>query len=177
MDMLDRHPDKPYRAATEHAAEIRQTLKSRHGWSSRQVSVRAEYFSMGSAIRVEIRDAAIPLPTVKAIAECAESIRRDGLGEILSGGNRYVTVRYSDPVMKILGRRYADAVERAVAALPAGDDRRLEPIEGTPFLVGRPQPGRLTLWDMDAGAIAHEMSKEGLAQTIGALMVAREGAS
>ena len=54
---------------TEHAAVIRNTLKRDHGWTSRQVSIRAEYFSLGSSITVIVKDPAIPLPVVKAIAE------------------------------------------------------------------------------------------------------------
>jgi hypothetical protein len=90
--------------ATEYAAQIRSTLKKAHGWSSRQVSVRSEYFSMGSSIDVIVKDPAIPLPVVKAVAEQAESIRRcEVTGEILSGGNRYVSVRYSHEAQQTIG--------------------------------------------------------------------------
>lgn len=158
---------------TEYAAEIRQILKRKHGWNSRQVSVRAEYYSMGSSIEVEIKDAAVPLPTVKALAEKAEHVRRcEVSGEILGGGNRYVSVRYSHDAQTIHGRRYADAVQRASDAVAPGSSS-LQPIEGTPFMVGRPSSGRLTLWE--DSYITDCYSVDGMAQYIGALMVAREG--
>ena len=81
---------------TEYAAKIRKELKEKHGWNSRQVSVRADYYSMGSSIHVEIKDASIPLGVVKEIAEQAERISRcEVTGEILGGGHRFVEVRYS----------------------------------------------------------------------------------
>lgn len=160
------------RTTTEHAATIRDTLKRTHGWTSRQVSVRAEYFSMGSSIHVEIKDPAIPLPVVKAVAEQAEHIRRDeGTGEILGGGNRYVSVRYSSEAMTIIGQRYADPVQRAVNALDS--EGVLRPVEGTPFLVGRGNYGfGLTLWE--DSFLSQANSVDGIAEAIGCLMVARQ---
>jgi len=165
----------PYITAAEAAARIRTELKRAHGWTSRQVSVRAENFSLGSAVNVVIKDAAIPLPIVKRIAERAEDIRRDHTGEILSGGNRYVSVHYSDEAMRIFARRYVDAVQRAVTDLGEGDTSRLVPVAGTDFLVGRSDGWRLTLWDKDvAGCIAPALGDvDSVARHIGALMVAR----
>lgn len=158
---------------TEHAAEIRHTLKRQHRWTSRQVSVRAQHFSMGSSIDVEIKDPAIPLPVVKAIAQHAEDIARDErTGEILSGGNRYVSVRYSSEAMTIIGRRYADPVQRAVNALDS--QGVLRPVEGTPFFVGRGNYDYgLTLWG--ESFLSQSNTVDGIAEAIGCLMVAREG--
>jgi hypothetical protein len=163
--------------ATEYAAQIRSTLKVKHGWTSRQVSVRAEYFSMGSSIEVTVKDPAIPLPVVKAIAEGAESIRRcEVSGEILSGGNRYVSVRYSHEAQQTIGARYLEAVQRAVEAVTP-DSSRLEPIGDTGFLVGRPNAWLLTLWGPDsAGCLGQHNGPQSIAETIGALIVARESA-
>ena len=158
------------RTTTQQAALIRHTLKQEYGWTSHQVSIKTDYFSMGSAIRIEIKDSAVPLPTVKAVAEQAERIRRDSFGEILSGGNTYVTVSYSSEVLDIFGRRYADAVQRAVNQLEPGSSG-LEPVEGTGFLVGKPDAYRLTLWDREsAGMIQEANTVDTLAKTIGTLM-------
>jgi hypothetical protein len=157
---------------TEYAAQIRQALKRQHGWSSRQVSVRAEYFSLGSSIEIVVKDPSIPLPAVKAIAQRAESIRRDEMtGEILGGGNRYVSVTYSHEAQEIIGRRYADAVQRAVLAVDPGSNV-LRSVEGTPFLVGRPHEHRITLWE-DA-YLTEGSTVEHIAGTIGSLLVARQ---
>lgn len=161
--------------AKEYAAKIRSEYKAK-GWSARQISVRSDYFSMGSSVDVEIKDVAIPLPVAKAIAEQAESIRRcERTGEILSGGNRYVSVRYSHEAQQILGRRYADAVQRAVNAVEPGSNT-LQPVDGTEFLVGRPNEWAISLWDRDAGHLQQNNTVDGVAQTIGSLMVAREAA-
>lgn len=162
--------------ATEHAAQIRSTLKQTHGWTSRQISVRSEYFSMGSSIDVIVKDPAIPLPVVKAVAEGAESIRRCEIsGEILGGGNRYVSVRYSHEAQAAIGARYLDAVQRAVDAVAPGSSR-LEPIGETGFLVGRPNAWLLTLWGPDsAGCLGQHNGAQSIAETVGALLVAREG--
>ena len=42
----------------ERAARLRAEYKSR-GWNARKVSVRTEYFSMGSAIHVTVRSAEV----------------------------------------------------------------------------------------------------------------------
>ena len=163
--------------ATEHAAQIRSTLKKAHGWSSRQVSIRAEYFSMGSSIDVIVKDPAIPLPAVTAVAERAETIRRcEVSGEILSGGNRYVSVRYSHEAQATIGARYVEAVQRAIDAVTPGSSG-LEPIGDTGFLVGRPNAWLLTLWRSDAaGCLGQHTGAQSIAETIGNLIVARNGA-
>jgi len=163
--------------ATEYAAQIRSTLKKAHGWSSRQVSVRAEYFSMGSSLEVVVKDPAIPLPVVKAVAEQAESIRRcEYSGEILSGGNRYVSVRYSHQAQQTIGARYLEAVQAAIGRLSPEHPSLLELVGDTGFLVGR-RDWLLTLWGPDsAGCLGQHNGPQSIAETIGALIVAREAA-
>ena len=158
---------------TEHAAHIRQTLKTRHGWSSRDVSVRADYYSMGSSIRIHIKNPNVSSEAVKAIAEQAEHIDYCAYsGEILGGGNTYVHVRYSHEAQTIIGRRWTDAVQRAVNVVEPGSNV-LQPVEGTEFLVGRPHQYRITLWDRDR-YLGEGGNVDQIAETIGALMVARE---
>lgn len=82
---------------TERAAEIRKELKAK-GWNTRQVSVRTHLYSMGSSIYVTIKNPAIPLNEVKAIANAHERIDRDQFGDILSGGNRFVFVKYDNGI-------------------------------------------------------------------------------
>ena len=113
--------ERTYKTTTEYAAEIRATLKREHEWTSRQISVRADSFSMGSSIDVVIRDPEIPLATVKAIAEQAERIRRcEYSGEILSGGNRYVSVKYSDEAERVIGKRYEAAAQTVATTVTDG---------------------------------------------------------
>src|SRR3990172_7924212 len=88
----------PVSSTVERAAEIRKQLKAK-GWTSRQVSVKSDLYSMGSTIRVVIKDAGVPLSVVEAIADAHERIDRDQYGEILSGGNRFVDVKYSSEAL------------------------------------------------------------------------------
>jgi hypothetical protein len=84
-----------YKSVAEAAAEIRAALKAK-GWNSRVVSVRSESYSMGSSINIEIKSLAVSKAEVEEVANKQESIRYcEYSGEILSGGNRYVHVRYS----------------------------------------------------------------------------------
>lgn len=133
---------------TERAKEIRKALKE-HGWNARKVSVRSDYFSMGSEIRVVIKDPAVDLETVEKIANEHESISRCEItGEILSGGNRYVSVRYSEEALESRKAPHRDAVQ-AAADKTDPSSNELHKVEGTDFLVGRDNH-LLTLWHNDS---------------------------
>src|SRR5690242_8810015 len=89
---------------TARAAAIRAALKAQHGWTSRDVSVRAESFSMGSALRVKIKNPAVSLTAVRVIAREFETVSRcEQTGEVLSGGNTYLDVEYSYEVLAAAG--------------------------------------------------------------------------
>ncbi len=81
-------------STTEAAKEIRQTLK-KLGYTSRQVSVRAQYFSMGSEITVKIKDITCNFAAIHEIAHAHARIHRCAYsGDILGGGNRYIDVSW-----------------------------------------------------------------------------------
>jgi len=82
--------------ARDAAAEIRKQLKA-HGWAGRQVSVRCG----GSSVTVTIKDPRVPMSVVEPIARSCERISRcEMTGEILSGGNIYISVSYDYDVVK-----------------------------------------------------------------------------
>ena len=152
-----------YLSTTDRAATIRKELKSKHGWTSRDVSVRADYYSMGSSIRVVIKNPAVVKDTVTAIVEQHESIDRDASGEILSGGNRFVDVSYSHDACDVLRARTIDAVRAAEVELNGLTDNCLVTIAGTPYMLGRGHHGRgygFSIWKMDAGHQCETMSVE-----------------
>ncbi len=143
-----------YQTTTDRAAIIRKELKSKHGWTSRDVSVRADYYSMGSSIRVVIKNADVQKDAVKAIAEAHESIDRDAYGDILSGGNRYVDVSYNQDACDVLRARTIDVVRKAAAELATVSENCMVDIDGTPYLLGNGQHGRsygFSIWGKDAG--------------------------
>ena len=154
------------RTTTTAAAEIRAALKA-SGISSRQVSVRAEYFSLGSALRIQVKDPTVSLATVEVIAQPHEHIRRDETGEILGGGNTHLSVRYSDEALQALGKRYEEAVHQAWNALHADSARpsTLAPIGETGYFLGWPATGRLTLWS-ERGHVCDDYDIAGIAKSL-----------
>ena len=87
---------------TDAAKAIREELKAA-GIKARSVSVRSDLYSMGSTIRILVKDAGVSLAVVKAIAAKHERIDRDSAtGEILSGGNRFIDVEYAREVTAAL---------------------------------------------------------------------------
>lgn len=113
---------------TEAAAEVRALFK-KQGWSPRQIGVRADYFSLGSALRITLKDGSIPIHKVKEIAQGKEHIRRcEFSGEILGGGNRYVDIHMTDAAEEVKRRRYIEAVERAIVVLGPEPGNSLQPI-------------------------------------------------
>ncbi len=137
-------------STTERAAIIRAALKAK-GWTGRDVSVRADYYSMGSSIDIRIKNPAVPSAIVKKIAEEHERIHRCEItGEILGGGNRYVSVTYTSEALAALAKPYAERVRQILTERPISDTS-LYAIEGTPFLLGHSDEHRATLWHKDSG--------------------------
>lgn len=135
----------------ESAKALRSFLKKTHGWNARQVSVRCEYFSMGSAVHVTIRDPEVPLAPVKAAASehCERIARCEMTGEILSGGNTYLHCGYSEEASAARSAPYLEAVKAAAEALgPDGEKTScLHSISGTAVLLGKGSNGYgLRLW-------------------------------
>lgn len=110
-------PAKRHSTPADSAATIRAALKSRHGWTSRDVSVRSESFSLGSAVRVTIKRPGVRVADVTAIANGEETIHRcEASGEILGGSNRYVTVTMDYELV----RPAATRVKAHLAAIEPG---------------------------------------------------------
>jgi hypothetical protein len=104
-------------STTEIAANLRKAYKAL-GWSSRKISVKSEYFSMGSSIDVTVKDASVDFAKVRTMAEGAEQIRRCEIThEILSGGNLYVGVALSRDVEQEIAADHLEACEAAVLEL------------------------------------------------------------
>lgn len=95
---------------TQAAQEIRNALKAK-GINSRAVSVKCDQYSMGSSIRVSIKTLAVSLGDVRSIALKHELVRRDESGEILGGGNRFISVEYD-------WARLSEQVAAVAALLP-----------------------------------------------------------
>lgn len=94
-----------YETVAETAKKIREGLKAK--FPGQKFSVRSDSFSLGSAVRIEWMDG----PTeaqVSRIAQPHEAVTRDTMtGEILGGGNRYITMRreYSEGLLRRVAER------------------------------------------------------------------------
>jgi copper chaperone CopZ len=81
----------------QRSTEIRQNLKKLYGITSRQVSVKAHTYSLGSSIRITINDPAVDIREVRNVANKHERVDYDTqTGEILCGGNRHLFIDYGD---------------------------------------------------------------------------------
>lgn len=118
----------------QHAAEIRAEIKRAHGLGARDVSVRADNYSMGSSIRIEIKSPrAFDLRLeIQRVASGHERVHRDeATGEILSGGNRFVHVDVSAACQEIIARRrYDDVLAIWPTLKPHGGQNDWAPIGG-----------------------------------------------
>lgn len=95
------------------ARKIRNDLQAA-GYRLHSFSIRT---SRTGSVRVEIRDPAIAREAVARIASRHEAVRRDeASGEILSGGNTFVTIAYASGAL-------AGAGEGLTARLRAGERR------------------------------------------------------
>jgi hypothetical protein len=113
-----------YVSVKESAAIVRNALKAELGLTSRQVSVRADSFSMGSAVRVSIK-APVSREKVEQIANGQQRISYcEYSGEVLSGGNRYVTVDYDWQWVKAYGEQFVEKLPTDGETVQVTEDAR-----------------------------------------------------
>jgi len=136
-----------YQSATDKAAAIRAALKAK-GFTGRDVSVRGEYFSLGSAVRIRIKNAAVPVHLCQRLADEVEVIHRCPITfEILGGGNCYATVTLEAEAEAGKAARDLAAVTGAAKVLEGSPEGTLQPIyAGGPYL-GRGRNGHgFSVW-------------------------------
>ena len=161
-----------YTTTADHAKQIRQALKKNHGWTGRQVSVRTHLYSMGSSIYVTIKDASVDPEAVKAIAEPHAHVSRcEFTGDILNGGNMYVTVSLSREVREKLSAKHLEAVQAAIDELEScGRSTAIIPVKGTDSGVSKSGNGhgyqswhgeKHGMWFYDAAAGALDIATQG----------------
>jgi hypothetical protein len=132
------------------AQEIRAALKAA-GFTARQVTVRDERMSLDQSAHVTVRDGSVDFRAVRKIAEAFEAVRREeGTGDVLGGGNRWVSVRYSREAIDARAAQYVQAI---AAVLPTVRTLRhghgLE-VEGTGAVLTRDGTWGL-VWRIDSG--------------------------
>lgn len=115
------------------AQQVREAIKAL-GYGPRQVSVRNESYAGGSSVRVVVKDAAVDFAAVEAAASAYQSVRYcHASGEILSGGNMYVSVCWDHD----LQREHGVALGEYLLTIPVGRSSKELGVE-----VVRVEPGR-----------------------------------
>lgn len=133
--------------------EMRKLLKQ-HGYNARRVSVKHHQYSMGSTVHVTIRDPEVDAEKIKDIVDKFERVSYDERsGEILSGGNRFVEVKYSEGAKELRREPFMAAIEEALhklKELDPSDNRTC--VEFGNFLMHREYPGsvRVNILSKDA---------------------------
>ncbi len=137
-----------YLTTTDHAAEIRAGLKA----AGIKASVRC---SRGS---IDIRVNTGSVAAARALAQGHEQVSRcERTGEILCGGNRFVSVCASDTLVAALAAPIADAVAAAFALVAKGAaGSTIEPVAGTAYgLAWNPNYSSVMVWRLGHGAAIH----------------------
>lgn len=163
---------------TQRSAAIRAALKAR-GISSKDVSIRTDYYSGGSSIRIRVKNPNVSAAMVESIANEHENIHRDQFGDILSGGNRFVFVDYAPEAVEHFASLYREAVDRACQALDAAGPNALITVDGTDFALGkvRGTTSFVTVWEFGSGCLSpHCNTPEEAARLIGQLIANRRTA-
>lgn len=113
------------------AKTIRDDLKSELGLNRTKVSVRSPHYC---SVNVLIHDPKVKLEEVEAIAKRQESIDRcEHTGEIMQGGNTFISVGYSDKANElVLAERAADieAIEKTVNEIKESETSLCENVAG-----------------------------------------------
>lgn len=142
-----------YITAKESAKRIREEIKERFGLNSRQVSVQSDAIS----ISVKVKDPDAPIKEIRKIAKKYESIDYDhATGEILSGGNLYVSTVASREVHQAWRERYHEAVEKALdelAKTEPGYHVKIAEGGGFRISVDRQRPYIVQIWN-ESGHVA-----------------------
>lgn len=94
------------------AATLRAALKAA-GFSARAVSVRLDNYTVDVALRVTVReiDALGRAAEIERIAASFKRVATDATGDILCGGNRYVTVDFGPARAALVARSAAVTAE------------------------------------------------------------------
>lgn len=150
-----------YVSPAEFARLIRTELKSRHGWTSRQVSVKSDSYSMGSSIDITIKAPGISIAAVEEIANGQERIHRcEMTGEILGGGNRFVSVSLDWEMV----RREAAKLVEWVKETPIHDrELRIVEVCGEGYYIGRTGESYFSVSARNNGFIPTGSSAEAVA--------------
>ena len=111
------------------AKEIRTALK-KEGITAKQVSVREENSHDSYSFAVTIRDGNISEAKVRDICKNFSCVYTDErTGEILDGGNTYITICRDNVRYPVDGSEYLDAVKAAIAKITA-DGKIIELCDG-----------------------------------------------
>lgn len=137
---------KPYLTTVQRAAAIREQLKAELKAGRNEVSVKASSSSMSGSLRVVVLTNSVSLCDVKRICAPFEDVRRDERsGEILMGGNTYLTVEYS-----------AEALAPVVESITRWLDTGSTEFRGCSVIEFAPLGGGSSMWRVACDGVADQ---------------------
>lgn len=100
---------------------LREELKAKMkaaGFNSKKVSVSVKVVGYSDSIRMTIKDSSVDEKKVREIGESFRHIDRcESSGEILSGGNTYLHIGYSDSARDEIYTKYQNDIQKAIEKL------------------------------------------------------------
>ena len=110
----------------ERSAAIRAELK-KLGYNSKQISVRSGDCGYSDYTNIRIKDMAIRINDVKKVCKAFESVDYDEYtGEILAGGNCYISVDYDYDALEEARKNELPKVEELIKGIDKGEQKRIE---------------------------------------------------
>lgn len=117
------------------AVDIRKEL----GLKPKDISIRIDYGGYSEAIRVEIKNLLISKIDIEnKLAKYRDVGRCEVTGEILQGGNTYVTVNYNSDSMKAAAKKIKSDVEKIyniISELPPHSIKVIGTFDGNDILM------------------------------------------
>lgn len=100
---------------SERSKAIRERIKNELGYNSKQVSVRSSYCGYSSETSITVKDLSCDFEAIEKIANSFEKVDYDQYnGEILSGGNTYISVAYDWGVLHQAEEKEIENAEKAI---------------------------------------------------------------
>lgn len=158
----------------EKAKELRKELKAL-GISNKDVSVRVSPCTYSEAMDVTIKNLSVDIRKVEELALKYERIDRDERsGEILSGGNEFVEVKYDWQILAKESKKYFSAAEGVLKTeLEQGKGITISNTDKHKLVFWRGNPNQIAVHNATTFGIAYDKwakfpayNKEALAQSL-----------
>lgn len=154
-----------YQSPVQKAKSIRKEIKAQLGLNSRQVSVTGRTVGYSASIVVRVKGA-YPIGPIREIAQSVRSVRYDhsGSGDILSGGNTFVSCYYDYEFLDTI--KYGEEISAAVSEAAANRNTVVN-VGGVKF-----QQNEYGTWRLDGKIFEGWIGEDAIRQNLATRMIA-----